>query len=114
MTNPSPAPQTFANLPFRSLAIAYCLLFFFGWTGSHRVYVRKLKSGVAMLGLGLFILLLVRSGPGRFIAIPFALAYFGWWLADAVRLAGWVIDRHNEEKRLDSAPAGSDAGKASS
>ena len=77
--------QVPANVPPKSVAVAYLLWFFLGWLGIHRFYLARTGSAILMLLLvlaaGFFTLIPI---IGLVAAVPLGLAWLVWWLVDAL------------------------------
>jgi TM2 domain-containing membrane protein YozV len=83
-----------------TLLTAYALWFFLGIVGAHRIFCRRIMSGLGQLALtfGLFLLSLA-TGYVYVLAIPVVL----WWLFDVTQIAGWVRTLETEPAAVPSA-----------
>ena len=77
----------------KSNTTAYLLLFLFGWLGFHRLYVGSVYSGIAMLALFGFSLLvfLANLGVAGFVAL------FFWWFLDIFALHKLVAKHYADD-----------------
>jgi hypothetical protein len=84
-----------------NMLTGYALWFFMGMLGAHRIFCRRILSGLAQLLLT-FVLFLMALAFGYIyvFAIPAVL----WWLYDASQLAGWI--RHGEATAIAEPSAG--------
>jgi TM2 domain-containing membrane protein YozV len=89
--------RALSDVDDRSTAMitAYALWLFMGLVGAHRIFTKRIPSGLAQLVLTfiLFLLSLAFGYPYLF-AIPAVL----WWLYDLTQIGGWV-------KTMDLTPA---------
>jgi TM2 domain-containing membrane protein YozV len=76
----------------RSVGVAYLLWFFLGGFGGHRFYNGRAGTGVVLLLLTLFgLLLLLFGGVGALLLVPVWI----WVLVDAFLIPGWVRKHNN-------------------
>lgn len=70
----------------KSTGVAYLLWFFLGWAGAHRFYAGHTGSGIAILLLTVFGVLLSFVFIGLFLLVIPGI----WWLVDALLIPGMI------------------------
>lgn len=83
-------PELVYLTQMKSMVAAYALWLFLGYLGAHRFYMGRIPSGVGMLLLNFFSVVLTLILIG-YIGI---MAGFVWWVIDACLIPGWV-NKHN-------------------
>ena len=75
----------------KSPVVGYLLWWFTGIFGGHHFYMGRTGHGIGMLLLYWLSLPLVLA----FIGIPGLIAWFVWWVIDAIKLNGEIIEYNN-------------------